>query len=104
VGVSNYESRYDHKDKHDRKADVWDFISNLKTEDVHIQPVSVKNTGKPQIITIGGKRITIGGKSISIGGWRYGVDFRGSKADVFSLVERESLTLFGKFIDGFNTL
>lgn len=86
-----------------RQVEIWDFITELRTEDVHTQPVPVKNTQKPGVLAVNGKVLMIGGKLLKVGNWQYKVDVGGTKEDVFSLIE-ESFPLFEKFIDEFNTL
>jgi hypothetical protein len=85
------------------ELDVWDIASSLRTEDVHVQPIKIENTGQPSALTIGGSALTIGGSRLVIGKWRHEVDFKGEPRDIFFIVEK-TVPLFKKFIDEFGEL
>ncbi|MDA0242862.1 MAG: hypothetical protein OT477_05560 [Chloroflexi bacterium] len=81
----------------------WDVISQLRTHDIHVQPVQIKNINQPALLAFEEHLLTINGHLLSVGDWQYEVDYDDKKYDVFLLCNK-GLDLLAKFINEFDAL
>lgn len=70
-----------------KEAEVWECLKALRTEDVHISPVKIANTEKPESVMIDGYEILIDGQQLLVGEYIYVVECSGTSFDVLEICD-----------------
>lgn len=81
-------------------AAVWNCLQDLRTEDVHTQPVKVANTEQPGALMLEDQLILLNDMKMVVGDYRYTVTYGGSDVDVMDLCTK-GLVLKQRFCDEF---
>lgn len=85
------------------ERDVWNTVSELRTEDVHVQPVPTQQRAVTSQVTYKGDPVTYQGKRVTITTQVQQVDWAGKNFDAFDLCDRE-LILLERFIREFHAI
>ncbi|MBT9551799.1 MAG: hypothetical protein IV088_13180 [Hydrogenophaga sp.] len=86
-----------------KAAEVWRCLQELRTEDVHINPVSIINTEQPGALMLDGHELLLDGYQLMAGEYRYVVQCAGTTFDVLDVCET-GLEVKRRFCDEFDSI
>ena len=84
-------------------AGIWNCLHELRTEDVHTQPIRISNPERPGALCVDGQEFLVDGYPILIGDYRYVVQHSGSSHDLLKLCA-SCLVVKAKFCRDFDEI